>query len=323
MSEATFLILLAALVLDWFVGEPKALWERVPHPVVLFGKLVEFADHKLNKSVDLDERRFKSGCVAISALILGALIAALVIQFILGLLGFPGAVLETLIVFVFIAQKSLADHVDAVSRALREEGVDGARKAVSQIVGRDPEYLDRSGVCRAAIESLAENFSDGVVAPAFWYAVFGLPGLFVYKMINTADSMIGHRSDKYLHFGRAAARIDDLANWLPARMSVFLIAMGSAFSNGVLRGKQSLGTAFRDAGLHRSPNAGWPEAAMAGGADIALGGPRIYQGETVEQAYLNSSGRHDLDASDIDVTLAIFARSCFLGWAVVALVALV
>ena len=235
MPDATLFILFAALVLDWFVGEPKALWSRLPHPVVMFGKLVEIADQKLNKSSDQDSRQWKAGAVAISALILVALIVALAIQFVLSLLGIVGVVVEILIVFVLIAQKSLADHVSAVSRALRGEGIDDARKAVSLIVGRDPEYLDRSGICRAAIESLAENFSDGVVAPAFWYAVFGLPGLFVYKMINTADSMIGHRSDKYLYFGRAAAQVDDLANWLPARMSAFLIAGGSIVSDGYLQ----------------------------------------------------------------------------------------
>jgi len=323
MSDVTLFILLAALVLDWFLGEPKALWTRFPHPVVLFGRAVTFADNRLNKSDDVDTRQYKSGAVAITLLVLLALLAAFVIQYGLAFGGVFGVLGEVLIVFVFLAQKSLADHVGAVATRLRKDGLEGGQSAVSLIVGRDPDLLDRSGTCRAAIESLAENFSDGVVAPALWYAVFGLPGLFVYKMINTADSMIGHRSQKYLHFGRAAAQIDDLANWLPARMSAFLIAAGAGLLNGPASARHALGVAFRDAGLHRSPNAGWPEAAMAGGVDIALGGPRVYANETVEQAWLNSSGRHALGATDVEAALQVFSRSCFVGWGLVALLALV
>ena len=179
------------------------------------------------------------------------------------------------------------------------------------IVGRDPEMLDQSGICRAAIESLAENFSDGVVAPAFWYAVFGLPGIIVYKMINTADSMIAYKNEKYLWFGRAAAHIDDLANWVPARISAVLIAVGG-FSLHALK------VAFHDSGLHRSPNAGWPEAAMAGASGLALGGPRVYAHETVQQAWLNGAGKRMLSVKDIEDTVYIFHRSCFALWAVFA-----
>ncbi|MEM7215300.1 MAG: cobalamin biosynthesis protein, partial [Pseudomonadota bacterium] len=180
-----------------------------------------------------------------------------------------------------------------------------------------PDLLDQSGVCRAGIESLAENISDGVVAPAFWYAVFGLPGIIVYKMINTADSMIAYKNRKYLWFGRTTAQIDDLANWLPARFSAVLISIGARMYKGAEAFKYSLICALRDSGLHRSPNAGWPEAAMAGGLGVALGGPREYAEEVVSQAYLNAAGENTLGAEHIDEALELFILACFALWAVV------
>jgi adenosylcobinamide-phosphate synthase len=212
------------------------------------------------------------------------------------------------------------DHVKAVATGLRKEGIVGGRRAVSMIVGRNPDVLDTSSVSRAAIESLAENFSDGVVAPAFWYAVFGLPGLLAYKMINTADSMIGYHNERYEHFGKVAAQIDDFANWLPARISAFLIAGGAFFFGGFQLVSKSLVTAFRDSGLHRSPNAGWPESAMAGAAGFALGGPRIYPQETVQQSFLNASGKRELGADDIDKAIKFAEAAFFVGAGVVCIV---
>jgi adenosylcobinamide-phosphate synthase len=252
-------------------------------------------------------------------------VALVLAWFVIGVLGWfgpPGWLGEGFIVFALLAQKNLKDHVGAVAKGLKQEGIAGGRQAVSRIVGRDPAKLDPSGVARAAVESLAENFSDGVVAPAFWYAVFGLPGLFVYKMINTADSMIGHRNERYLEFGRVAAQADDLANWLPARLSTFIIAAAAWTIAGASAARRAVATAFGDAGLHRSPNAGWPESAFAGALGIALGGPRVYRDETVAQAYLNSAGLLELDAADIDRALVLFSRSCFALWALVALAVL-
>ena len=225
--------------------------------------------------------------------------------------------LELIIVFTLLAQRSLYVHVEAVAFGFIHGGIEGGRKAVSMIVGRDPKMLDESGVSRAAIESLAENFSDGVVAPVFWYGVFGLPGILVYKMINTADSMIGYKNDKYLWFGRVAAQVDDLANWLPARLSGLLIAGGVLLKSGVQASKNSVSIMFRDAGLHASPNAGWPESAMAGGLNIALGGPRKYPQGEVRQVYLNSSGKRKLGLKEIDDALNVFSHSCYVGWTLV------
>ena len=320
MTVSVSLILLVALVLDWRFGEPEFLWSRIPHPVVLFGKAVAFLDVRLNRTAKPEPAGLKAGGLAIAALVLLALAMGAGLETVLHGAGWVGSVIECLLVSVFLAQRSLYDHVNAVALALREEGLIAARKKVGLIVGRDPDLLDEEGVCRASIETLAENFSDGVVAPAFWYLIFGLPGLLVYKMINTADSMIAHKNAPYLYFGRATAQVDDLANWLPARISAGLLAAASALVGGAKTGRYAMAIAVRDAGLHRSPNAGWPEAAMAGGLNIALGGPRFYPQETVQQAHLNATGKKDLSAADIGAALQIFSRACQVLWVVVALV---
>ena len=316
MFEASLFLLLAALVLDWYFGEPDALWSRLPHPVVLFGKAVSWVDNRFNEEGDSKGAKYRKGSISICLLIFVALVCGVIVNWIAGMFGPFGWTIELFIVFSLLAQRSLHDHVLAVADGLRDDGLEGGRSAISMIVGRDPQLLDQPGICRAGIESLAENFSDGVVAPAFWYLIFGLPGILVYKMINTADSMIGYKSEKYIWFGRSAARIDDLANWLPARVSAILIAAGAGFLYGVEIFKHSLICALRDSGLHRSPNAGWPEAAMAGGVGIALGGPREYQQEKVAQVFLNASGKRDLDPGDIDQALAVFTRACFSLWLV-------
>lgn len=315
-------VLLAALVLDWFVGDPDRIWRRWPHPVVWFGRVVGYLDNRLNRPGETTSRQVRAGAFALFAMLAVALVSGLIVEGVLRAFGPLGIAVEIVVVSIFLAQKSLADHVRAVATGLREGGLEGGRAAVSMIVGRDPRSLDKAGVSRAAIESLAENFSDGVVAPAFWFALFGLPGLFAYKMINTANSMIGHRNDKYLHFGRWSARADDVANWIPARISAAIVALGAASIGGYDLGKTAMGGAMRDAGLHRSPNAGWPESAFAAALGIALAGPRIYAGERVEQAWLNGAGRTELDAPDIDAALKLFARSCHALWAVVAVLML-
>ena len=218
--------------------------------------------------------------------------------------------MEIAIVAIMLAQKGLADHVTRVAKELRKDGLAGGRLAVSLIVGRDPESLDESGICRAAIESLAENFSDGVVAPAFWYAIFGLPGLLAYKMLNTADSMIGHKSSRHRDFGRAAARLDDAANWPAARLTALIIAVAAAFTRGRQASGRALRAALMDAGLHRSPNAGWPECAMAGAVGLALAGERNYDGVVVREPMLNAVGRRTAHPTDIDTAIRVFYAGC-------------
>lgn len=310
MIDEHLLILVLALLLDRIVGDPDWLWSRVPHPVVLFGKAISFFDRTYNlKRLSAADRR-RNGMVSIAALLVLSAVAGLIIHAVILRFGPLGLAIEALLVAVFLAQKSLADHVGAVSVALREEGLDGGRRAVSRIVGRDPETLDEPAVCRAAIESLAENFSDGVVAPVLWYAVFGLPGLLFYKMLNTADSMIGHKSETYIDFGRAAAKLDDAANWPAARFSILLIAAGALVRKGLSALGNSIRVASRDGGLHRSPNSGWPEAAMAGALDIQLAGPRVYGGQTVREPMINGAGRDVATVSDVEAGTAIFHTAC-------------
>lgn len=311
MFEITLLILLAALIADWLLGDPDYIWSRIPHPVVLFGKTIAWVDAEFNLEKYSDAQRFRNGAFSICILIICAVIVGQFISQILQTFGYFGFVIEGIIVFVFLAQRSLYNHVLAVADGLRESGLRGGKKAVAMIVGRDANLLDQKGTIRASIETLAENFSDGVVAPAFWYGVFGLPGLFAYKMINTADSMIAYKSDRHLHFGKIAAHIDDLANWLPARVSVLFIAFSALCVGGFKVANTSIMIAIRDAKLTASPNAGWPEAAMAGALNIALGGPRIYAHGVVEQSFLNNDGEKYLIIDHIDEALDVFKIACF------------
>lgn len=305
-------ILVLAMLLDMLVGDPDYIWQKVSHPVVLFGKAISIADEELNRVEDAVENRRLMGVIAIAALLALAAATGILIGVITSGFGVLGWIIEIAIVSVFLAQKSLADHVSRVLEPLRSGDLAGAKHALSMIVGRNPDKLDESGISRASIESLAENFSDGVVAPVFWYALLGLPGLFAYKMLNTADSMIGHMSEKYRDFGRASAKLDDIANWVPARISAILISIAALLDRNDTSGERAIKCALDDAQLHRSPNAGWPEAAMAGALDIALAGPRSYEDYQVEDAYLNASGRLQSGYIDIENAKSLFWCSCLL-----------
>ncbi|MEM1377471.1 MAG: adenosylcobinamide-phosphate synthase CbiB [Pseudomonadota bacterium] len=301
-------VLALALLLDRIVGDPDWLWRRLPHPVVFFGRLISWGDRTLNRYENSDQRKRIAGTIFVLAAIAIAVVVGVWINQVLALVPTLGLFVEVLVVAVFLAHKSLLDHVRAVADGLRGGGLDGGRRAVRMIVGRDPTTLDEAGVSRAAIESLAENFSDGVVAPAFWYLVFGLPGLLAYKMINTADSMIGHLTEKHRAFGWAAARIDDVANWIPARLSALLIALVKPMTMS-----STVKTIWRDALLHRSPNAGWPESAMAAVSGLALGGPRVYRGDVADEPFMNDAGRKDVGGADIRTCLRLVDRAFWIG----------
>lgn len=299
-------ILLGALALDALIGDPAWLWRRLPHPVAWFGGMVAFGDRALNCAEWGADARKAAGIAWLAALLALALGGGWLLE--RGLRALPLYDLWiAILASTLIAQRSLYEHVARVRDA---DSLEGARKAVAMIVGRETARLDEAGIARAAIESAAENFSDGAVAPAFWFAIGGLPGLIAYKMVNTADSMIGHLSDRHRDFGWAAARLDDLLNLVPARLSAFLIALAAGAGGGTPRG--ALDVARRDAGTHRSPNAGWPEAAMAGALGIALGGPRHYAAGPVEAPYLNPEGRHDAVASDIGRALKVVMTAALL-----------
>jgi adenosylcobinamide-phosphate synthase len=272
------------------------LWRRIGHPVTWYGSLIAFLDARFNSDDDPPPTRRSRGILALVIVVLlaGAFGTALESLFHALPYGWIGTIV---VASVFMAQRSLLQHVGAVADAFTAGGLHAARKAVADIVGRDPEMLDEAGVCRAAIESAAENFSDGVVAPAFWFAVAGLPGLLIYKAVNTADSMIGHRTPRHEDFGWAAAKLDDVLNWPAARLSAFLISVAAPFARG--RVSASLRTTLRESRSHRSPNAGWPEAAMAAALDVALAGPRFYAGMLVSDPFLNAAGRLDATPDDI------------------------
>jgi len=314
-----FSVLLLALVIDRLVGDPDWIWSRLPHPVVWFGRAIGFADRKFNQQGLSPTASKIRGVVVITALVVLSLGIGFLAERAFKELKIFGFVADVVIVFTLLAQKSLADHVGAVASGLRERGIVGGREAVSMIVGRDTEELGYAGICRAAIESLAENFADGVVAPAFWFGLLGLPGLLAYKMINTADSMIGHKNERHLNFGWASARLDDAANYIPARISILLIALGALFFKGEEAALRALKIAWRDHGHHRSPNSGWPEAAMAGALDIQLAGPRIYGGALVNEPMLNEAGSSDVRSRDIKSAIRIFYGACH---AMIVLVAL-
>lgn len=321
--EINLLILFLALLADRYIGDPEWLWKKIPHPVVMFGKAISYVDKRFNKSGNSDQQRRRDGFLAMFVLLLLSAAAGFFVHLALRTIPPFGGLIEAIVVAVFLAQKSLGEHVERVAVALREEGLIGARRAVSMIVGRDPDVLDESAISRAAIESLAENTSDGIIAPAFWFALLGLPGLFAYKMLNTADSMIGHLNDRHRDFGRFAAKLDDVANWIPARLTGLLIASAAWMIHGYGAAKQSFDVMMRDARLHRSPNAGWPEAAMAGAIDVALAGPRIYGGVTANEPMLNGAGRRDAGLENIEdalhifwVTTAIFTTAILIFFAV-------
>ncbi|ADZ70461.1 adenosylcobinamide-phosphate synthase CbiB [Polymorphum gilvum] len=302
-------LLLLALVLDGLIGDPAPLWRRLPHPVTWIAAGIGLCDRHLNKEAMTPERRRAAGVATLVLLVGMSLILGWIVQAMLSAMTY-GWILIGLIASVLIAQKSLYQHVAAVAAGLTRDGLASGRRAVAMIVGRDPERLDEAGVARAAIESAAENFSDGVVAPALWFALLGLPGLVAYKAVNTADSMIGHKTDRHRDFGWAAARFDDLVNLPASRLSGLLIALVAPIAGG--SATAALASVRRDAAKHRSPNAGWPEAAMAGALGIALAGPRAYAGYTVDDPFLNAAGRRDLTARDIHRALATMAGACVL-----------
>ena len=303
MSPALHLWLAAAaLAIDFVIGDPPFLWRRVPHPVAIIGWAIGGADGLLNRP--LLPFWLRRGLGIVAALVIVAVVAALGFALERWLAGFAwGWLVTVLMAATLIAARSLYDHVAAVAAAF-DDGLDAVRAAVARIVGRDPASLDEPRIARAAIESLAENFSDGVVAPVLWFAVLGLPGLFAYKAINTADSMIAHLNARHEAFGWAAARLDDLVNLPASRLSGALIALAAPLAGGGT--VTSLRVMFADARKHRSPNAGWPEAAMAAALGIALAGPRRYAGVIVADPFVNEAGRLDAGPADIRRALKVY-----------------
>jgi adenosylcobinamide-phosphate synthase len=302
-----------AMAVDALLGWPSWLFARIGHPVTWLGRLIGAIDTAWNRA--LDPPAFRRAAGVAGALLVIALSVALgwVLQSLLPW-GWVQIVLVGVLAWPLVALRSLHDHVAAVATPLLARDIAAARDAVSRIVGRDPAVLDEAGIARATIESLAENASDGIVAPVLWGALFGLPGILGYKAINTLDSMIGHRSERHEAFGWAAARIDDVANFIPARLTGFLFMLLAP------RRSEALSCMMRDARRHRSPNAGWPEAAMAGALGVRLSGPRIYHGSITNEPWLNEGARDPL-AADIGEGLKVYRRAMLLLAGLLAILA--
>ena len=307
-----------ALLVEAAIGWPAPLYAAIGHPVTWIGRLIDALDRRWNLETKSPAQRRRAGLLALLVLLGVTGGTAIVVQ------GLVTAALPTVGAIVVLgllaaslpAQRSLAIHVRAVADGL-ERGLDEGRRAVSMIVGRDPSVLDEAAVARAAIESLAENFSDGIVAPLLWTAVAGLPGGVLYKAANTADSMIGHRTPRHEDFGRAAARFDDLVNLPASRLCALWLILAALVTPGT-DARAAIRAIHRDAKAHRSPNAGWPEAAMAGALGIALAGPRVYHAEVYDGAWMGD-GRRDLDAADIRRALRLYRTALIVEAAVLAL----
>uniref|UniRef100_A0A9E7ZVT9 Cobalamin biosynthesis protein CobD n=1 Tax=Bosea sp. NBC_00436 TaxID=2969620 RepID=A0A9E7ZVT9_9HYPH len=315
--SASLPLLVLALTIEAAFGYPQRFYAAIGHPVTWIGRLIGMLDRGLNRETASFVTRKATGVLALALLLavimtLSALIQRLCLSF-----GLLGLIPLALIASTLIAQRSLYEHVARVAEGLEQNGLEGGRKAVAMIVGRNPQTLDEAGVARAAIESLAENFSDGIVAPAFWLGIGGLPGIAAYKAINTADSMIGHRTPRHLAFGWASARLDDLVNLPASRLTALLLIVSAALDRSA-NAAGAWQAVRREAGKHRSPNAGWPEAAMAGALGLRLAGPRVY-GETRVEDHWMGDGRAEASASDIRRALLLYRRSCGLLWALAAL----
>ncbi|MBL3608848.1 adenosylcobinamide-phosphate synthase CbiB [Rhodovulum sulfidophilum] len=298
MSAAAMLV---ALAIEGMAGWPDRLHARIGHPVTWIGALIAALEARLNRPDDAPATRRRLGALAVAVTLAAAVLPAWALVSILPG-GWLGTVLTGILAAPLVASRSLFDHVARVAKPLAAGDLAGAREAVSMIVGRDPARLDQAGLARAALESLAENASDGIVAPVFWGVLLGLPGIAGYKAVNTLDSMIGHRNERYEDFGRVAARLDDLVNLLPARLTGALFCLVAGHPARAAR------TMMRDAGAHRSPNAGWPEAAMAGGLGLRLSGPRIYGDRVSDEPWLNA-GAPDPAPGDLWRGLWLYVRA--------------
>ena len=297
---------LLALLIELMFGYPKGLARAIGHPVTWMGKLIDWLDAKLNHEDASPDARRRAGAIAVFVLLAVVGIIAFVVEQMLLLLPL-GLLAAAIFASTMLSQRSLFVHVADVAEALEARGLDAGREAVAKIVGRDTATLDEAGVARAAIETLAENFSDGVVAPSFFMVLAGLPGAALYKAINTADSMIGHRTERHAEFGRNAAQLDDIVNLPASRLSALLIAAAASITKGA-SASDAWQAAWRDGPKHASPNAGYPEAAMAGALGLSLAGPRTYHGKETAGAWM-SDGRREVNVGDIRAALNLYGRA--------------
>lgn len=316
--ELRALLLVLAILLDWLMGDPKRLYSHIIHPVAFMGDILSWVEQSLNKPTVSFRMQKVRGLAGLVIYLFIWVLVGCALSLICDVFGIWGMGIEVLIAGILLSGRSLYEHVRDVGEALKFKTVEESRVSVGHIVGRDVSALDERGVARAAIESGAENLSDGFVAPVFFYLILGLPGLFLYKAANTADSMIGHKTQRFLGFGWAAARFDDLLNWIPARLTGFMIVVIGQLSFG--SGSESWRAMMKDAGKHSSPNAGWPESALAGALGIALAGPRVYHDVMKQDPWINARGRLDAGAEEIWHSLSVIKRVVFLCIPLIAII---
>ncbi len=309
-------LIAAAISIEIGQGYPPQLYAWIGHPVTWIGALISLADRTLNRPYFAPWQKRAMGMVTLLIIVSISSIPLFLLQHFIGS-SIYAMILMALIGSFLVASRSLDEHIRDVATALEREGIPGGRRAVGRVVGRDTSVLDEAGISRAAIESLAENFSDGVIAPVFWGLVAGVPGMAGYKAINTLDSMIGHRDEKHLYFGWASARIDDLVNLPASRITGILLILSAFFVRGAAP-HAALKAMLRDAPHHKSPNAGWPEAALAGALGFRLAGPRVYGGQIVVDGYMGN-GRAELNSMDIRRALQLYRVSVGLALGMTAL----
>jgi adenosylcobinamide-phosphate synthase len=318
---ANLLIATGALGIEAAFGYSETLGRALGHPVIWLGAVIGWFDRRTNRPTDPEHVRRNAGVLALGCVVTASTAGAALLQFALqSRLPWPAAIgVLAMLTSTLLAQCSLHAHVTAVAEALERDSLDAARGAVSHIVGRNPRHLDSAGVARAAIESLAENFSDAVVAPAFWCALFGLPGIVFYKTVNTADSMIGHKTPRHAAFGWAAARLDDIVNLPASRLSALWLVLAACSRRDAHAGA-AIRAVWRDAAKHRSPNAGWPEAAIAGALELRLAGPRVYGETQVDDGWMGD-GRPSATSADIRRALSLYRVACALQLGIAAALA--
>jgi adenosylcobinamide-phosphate synthase len=315
-----FATVICALLIEAGFGYPAALLDRVKHPVTWMGGLLERLEGRLNDPSMPEAERRLNGWIALGLVLAAFVLPAIALQYTVLHLPAPLAlVILACLASTLIAQRSLYGHVAAVADALDQGGIEAGRQAVAKIVGRDTRSLDAAGVARSAIESLAENFADGVVAPSLWGALLGLPGMVAYKAINTADSMMGHRTPRHEAFGYASAKVDDAVNLPASRLAAFCLSLAALFHDDA-DFNRAVATVRNDADTHRSPNAGWPEAAMAGALALRLSGPRVYHGAATEDEWIGE-GREGATSADIRRALGLYKTACTVQIAALGLLA--
>ena len=281
LADLNWYIIPLALALDLLIGDPRSL----PHPIVFMGKAIERSETFFRRHV---KNVFVSGLLFALFLIVSTwMLGGFCVWLALFINPVLGDVVQVVLLFFCFSTKSLAKAATEVGDALESQGLEAGQRAVAMIVGRETHRLDEAGVVKASVETVAENFVDGFLSPLFFALIGGVPMALAYKMVNTMDSMVGYRNERYLLFGRAAARIDDVANFIPARLSVPVISLAAAILSPK-RGRAALMTGLAEGRRHKSPNAGYPEAAFAGALGARLGGPNFYHGTLVEKPFIGT-----------------------------------